>query len=455
MATVPSSAAPSGRGVERAAPLTALQWVIAAVAAIGFAFDSYVLLMAPLAVPPALSTLLGAPAASPIVNAWVGYMLYIPAVAGGIFGLLGGYLTDVFGRRRVLVWSVLLYAFSALLAGFSTSVGWLLFWRCCMFVGVCVEFVAAVAWLAELFPDPKQRESMIGYTQAFGSLGGVMVTTAYYLIVTYEAALPEVRGGHEPWRYTLMSGVIPAIPLIIIRPFLPESPIWREKKKAGTLKRPSFAEIFNPRFRRTTIVTTVMMACAYAAAFGAIQQAPRIVPGLLEVRSLPRLEQQQLAAGVQQFQEFGGLAGRIILAFLAVRILSRRRLLRIFQMPGLILLPLVFVFAPTTNLTLLRWGMFIVGLTTIAQFSFWGNYLPRVYPTYLRGTGESFAANVGGRMIGTSAALLTTQLVSSMPGESLPTRLAYACAVVGTMAYLINVAAGFWLPEPKSEELPD
>ena len=45
------------------------------------------------------------------------------------------------------------------------------------------------------------------------------------------------------------------------------------------------------------------------------------------------------------------------------------------------------------------------GFMTIAQFSFWGNYLPRVYPTYLRGTGESFAANVGGRMIGTSAAL--------------------------------------------------
>ena len=42
---------------------------------------------------------------------------------------------------------------------------------------------------------------------------------------------------------------------------------------------------------------------------------------------------------------------------------------------------------------------------TVAQFSFWGNYLPRVYPTHLRGTGESFAANVGGRMIGTSAAL--------------------------------------------------
>ena len=61
----------------------------------------------------------------------------------------------------------------------------LLFWRCCTFVGVCVEFVAAVAWLAELFPNPKQREAVIGYTQAFGSLGGVMVTGAYYLVVTY------------------------------------------------------------------------------------------------------------------------------------------------------------------------------------------------------------------------------------------------------------------------------
>ena len=60
----------------------------------------------------------------------------------------------------------------------------------------------------------------------------------------------------------------------------------------------------------------------------------------------------------------------------------------------------------------------MAGLLTVAQFSFWGNYLPRVYPTHLRGTGESFAANIGGRMIGTSAALLTTQLANVMPGAT-------------------------------------
>ena len=128
MATVQGAASPPR--------LTPVQWLICGIAALGFAFDSYELLMLPLIVRPALSELLRVPLTSPLVNEWVGFMLYIPAVAGGIFGLLGGYLTDLLGRRRVLVWSILLYAVSALAAGFSTSVGWLLFWRCCTFVGV-------------------------------------------------------------------------------------------------------------------------------------------------------------------------------------------------------------------------------------------------------------------------------------------------------------------------------
>ena len=438
-----------------AAPLTSTEWLICAIAALGFAFDTYELLMLPLIVRPALADLLNVPPANPLINEWVGVLFYVPALAGGVFGLLGGYLTDLFGRRRVLVWSILIYAFSALAAGFATSPQWLLFWRCGVFVGVCVEFVAAVAWLAELFPEPERRERVIGYTQAFGSFGGLMVTGAYYLAVTYGQSLPAIQGGHEAWRYTLMSGVIPALPLMIIRPFLPESPLWRQKKEAGTLRRPSFGELFQPQFRRTTIVTTLMMACAYAAAFGAIQQVPRIVPGLPEVRSLPRPAQEQTISAVQTFQEMGGLAGRVALGFLAARIVSRRRLLHLFQVPGMILLPLVFLGPATSNLTLLQWGIFALGFATIGQFSFWGNYLPRVYPTYLRGTGESFAANVGGRMIGTCAALVTTQLVSHMPGDSLPTQLAFAAALVGTVVYVVGFAASHFLPQPKAGDLPD
>jgi MFS family permease len=419
--------------------------------------------MLPLVIRPAVETLGGIPFGTPEYNQWRDLFFYVPAISGGVFGLLGGYLTDRFGRRRVLVWSILVYAFSAFGAGFATSLPMLLVLRSTTFIGVCVEFVAAVAWLAELFPEPKQREKVLGYTQAFSSLGGLMVSGAFVIIASNATSLPAIHGEHAPWRYILISGLIPAIPLIVIRPFLPESPIWKKKKTEGTLKRPSIAELFRPQLKKTTLVSTLMMAASFAVAFGAIQHTPQMVPGLLNLEGLDRTQRQQLvsqtAGTVQLFQEVGGLAGRFFLAFLVVRIASRRNLLRVFQVPGLILVPLVFIFAATSDLTLLKWGIFVAGFFTVAQFSFWGNYLPRVYPTHLRGTGESFAANVGGRMVGTSAALLTTLFATwaatFMPTGTAATHLAYAAAGVAFLVYLIGFIASFWLPEPKQEELPE
>src|SRR5690606_16357870 len=127
---------------------------------------------------------------------WVTALFYLPAIAGGIFGLLGGYLTDRLGRRRVLTWSILLYAFSAFAAGFSTNLYMLLFFRCLVFVGVWVEFVAAVAWLAELFDDPKRREGVLGFTQAFSSFGGLLVAVANGMAVAWSTGAPyELFGG--------------------------------------------------------------------------------------------------------------------------------------------------------------------------------------------------------------------------------------------------------------------
>jgi hypothetical protein len=434
--------------------LTATEWLICIIAAIGFAFDTYVLLMLPLIVGPALGELIHARPGTPAYADWVGFLFFVPAVFGGVFGLLGGYLTDLLGRRRVLTGSILLYAFATLASGYATDVYWLLAFRCVTFVGVCIEFVAATAWLAELFGDAKQRERVLGYTQAFGSAGGLLVTWVYYLCVTHADGLPTIYGAHAPWRYTLISGIIPAIPLIVIRPFLPESPIWREKKQAGTLKRPSLGELFAPAFGRTTIVTTIMFACSFGAAFGAIQHMPRIVPSIPEVAALPRAAQQQAVSVVQWYQEVGGLIGRVLLASLAVRIVSRRALLWIFQLPGLFVVPVVFFFAADATLAWAKWGIFLAGLFTVSQFSFWGNYLPRMYPTHLRGTGESFAANVGGRMIGTFAAWVTPRLATSLSGS--PGRqLAYAAALVGLIVYVGGVVASFRLPEPKREELPE
>ena len=482
--------------------LTTTQWLICGIAAIGFAFDIYELLMLPLIVKPAIAAL-SAPLVDELVRGgmsrpdamalwvpggeryveWARTLFFVPAIAGGVFGLLGGYLTDRLGRRRVLTFSILLYAFAACAAGFATTLPQLLFFRCLVFIGVCVEFVAAVAWLAELFPDHVQREKVLGYTQAFSSFGGLLVASANVIAAQLASSLPAIHGGHEAWRYTLISGVIPALPLILIRPFLPESPEWERKRQAGQLKRPSIRELFSPALARTTIVTTLVFAASYGIAFGAIQQLPQILGapnrGHVAVRAEaqaardnaaaaaqaagqpapaePRLRQvagnasDQAVAKVTFWQELGGLAGRFALALLAVAVVSRRMLLRIFQIPALLFVPLFFWWVSgslndASSLTLIKAGIFVAGFLTVAQFSFWGNYIPLVFPLHLRGTGESFAANIGGRVIGTAAAWITITLSESRPPD--PAKMAVVGAVVAGVYALAGTVLTQWLPEP-------
>jgi MFS family permease len=480
--------------------LTFTHWLILILAAIGFAFDIYAIIMAQFIVGPAMQELGGFSPQSPegkqALLLWRSLLVYIPALAGGIFGLLGGYLTDLFGRRRVLTGSILLYAFSAFFSGYSTSLLGLLILRSLTFIGVCVEFVAAVAWLAELFDNPHQRERVLGYTQAFSSFGGLLVAIAFGICARHSTSfwnlqmpsflnfLGEIKNGQAAWRYTLISGVIPAIPLILIRPFLPESPKWREKKEAGTLKRPSILELFAPAFRRTTIVTTLMFACSYGAAFGAIQHIPEMVKGLEDVRAATegkpppekaRIE-QQTAASYGKVQEVGGLVGRFLLALLVVRIVSRRALVRTFLVPGLVIFPLVFyafLLIPNTHffeldlesvylghfpVTTVSIGVFLAGLFAVAQFSFWGNYLPGVFPLHLRGTGESFAANIGGRAIGVGfwgvTNFLAYQVFANLPGGT-PQSFSYAAAVTGLFVFAAGLLLSFFLPEPKAGAMAD
>jgi hypothetical protein len=158
---------------------------------------------------------------------------------------------------------------------------------------------------------------------------------------------------------------------------------------------------------------------------------------------------------VQLYQELGGLAGRIALALLLLVAIRRGTLLRLFQVPGLIVIPFTYLYLFRHEPDLFPWGMAAAGFLTIAQFSYFGEYLPKVFPLHLRGTGGSFATNVGGRMLGTSAAFVTTTLVAPRLTGSTFEQVATAAAIVGTAVFLMGLAASFLLPEPAKEGMQD
>jgi len=494
-----SSPVPGG-----AAPLSAVtKWLVLAVAAIGFLFDTYELLMFPVIGAQALSQLLDVPASSDVVRLWTGRMLWIAALCGGVFGLLGGFLIDRLGRKTVMIGAILVYSFSPVAAAYSTELWQFVLFRCTTFIGVCVELVAAVTWLAELFADKRQRERAIGWTLACASVGGILVTEVFNEIVAYLRAHPQglswlTDAGIQPaaWRYTLLTGLVPGALILVLMPFVPESRVWKAKKVAGTLKRPRLGELFSPELRRTTIVTTLLSACGYAAAFGALQLGPSLmVPGLpradvaekrKEVAPAVKAAEERYAGAkkggdeaaikdarravakasepfdkaiqpvrgdLQRWQEIGGLVGRILFAILLVYV-SSKLLIRGFLLPGIVLFPVTYLVLYQGDYALFAAAYFLCGLVTIAQFSYVSEYLPKVFPVHLRGTGSGFATNVGGRMLGTMAAVLNTELLAPLFSGDNSQKVATAAAIIGTAVYALALGLSFLLPTPVEEEKP-
>lgn len=482
--------------------------LVLTIAAIGFLFDTYELLMFPVIGSNAIAELeYGkkvtslSPEEEEGVQLWAGRMQWIAALCGGGLGLLGGLLIDRLGRKNIMIASILAYSISPVAAAFSSALWHLILFRCTTFMGVCVEMVAAVTWLAELFEDKRTRELVIGWTLATASLGGLLVTIAYSSMVAAARSrslpnLPFPEGfmpDNVAWRFTLLTGLIPGAMILLLMPFVPESGVWKKKRQDGTLKRPSFGELFSGDLRRTTIITTILSACGYAAAFGAIQMTPLvIVRGLPDIVELTPKEVRSAEAkfrktqpgtperaeavknlvaareaaaeeletaenalrarrgNIQLWQEIGGLLGRILLAVLLLFVASRT-LIRLFLIPGILLFPLTYFQLVHMDYIIFAIAIFFCGLLTVAQFSFLSEFLPRVFPMHLRGTGGSFATNFGGRMLGTMAATLNTELLAGLFTGSRPMQVAAAAGVIGGAVYLIALLATFLLPHPHEE----
>ena len=427
--------------------LTRTESLVCLVAGLGFAFDLYESLMTALIVGPALGSLGHLTPGSPSFNHWVGLMFFVPAVVGGLFGLLGGYLTDASAAAGC---SPGASCSTPVLPSAPASPRRC---RCCSCSAA--RRSSACAWSSSppspgspsCFPSREQRERCWATRRPSTSLGGLLLGGAYFLAVTYADALPPLCGGHDAWRYTLLSGLIPALPLAVLRPFLPESPLWQQ---ARDQRRPSPGELWQPGTRRRLVVIIALVACTLSIPYGALQHVPRIVPGILHDTTATAREVQQVVSAVFTIQELGSVTGRLLFAALVIHVASRRRLLRWFAAPCLVACTAMAFVAVHEGVAVFAATVFCAQALFNGMHSFWGNYLPRVFPTRLRGTGESIALNLGGRVIAVTAALVTTQLANVTPGHVPALRLAYAAGITTTLVLVAAVVGSYWLASPRA-----
>ena len=152
---------------------------------------------------------------------WTGYLVAGASLGAAAGALIAGPLTDLFGRKTLLITDAAIYAVGALLSAFTVNVFMLLSSRTLIGLAIGADSAIATAYIAEF--APRERRGQLSIIQQWMITVGILVS--YLVAVVVLVALPHSAGGFD-WRFILGIGALPAIVAVALRSRMPESPRW-------------------------------------------------------------------------------------------------------------------------------------------------------------------------------------------------------------------------------------
>jgi SP family sugar porter-like MFS transporter len=178
------------------------------------------------------------------------------ALIGCILGVgVSGRFSAAFGRRRLLIFSALLFLASAVGTGAVSDYTWFILYRILGGIGIGIASNVSPMYIAEVSPA-SFRGRFVSINQLTIVLGILMAQTANWLIaddVLQGAGTEVIRAswnGQWGWRWMFWAEVVPALLFFLLMFFVPESPRWLAGKghydRAGNV----FARIGGQDFAR-------------------------------------------------------------------------------------------------------------------------------------------------------------------------------------------------------------
>jgi MFS family permease len=171
-------------------------------------------------------------------------------------GFIGGAMADRFGRKPLLMVTILVYSVGTLASGLSLGFWTLLAARAITGIGVGGEWAVAHALVGETVP-PGVRGRYGSYLQSGSAFARFFASMMGNLLA------PMIG-----WRLAFMLSAVPALLVVFIRREMPESDVWLLSVRDGVNKRLGYVaalgQMLGPALRKTTAlalsVTTFNMA---------------------------------------------------------------------------------------------------------------------------------------------------------------------------------------------------
>lgn len=405
------------------------RWMVLLAAFLGWMFDGMEMGIFPLVARPALLDMQATAGAmgEQFIQLWMGRITAFFLLGAACGGLVFGWLGDRFGRVRAMSISILCYSVFTGLIYFAREPWELGAFRFVAALGMGGEWSLGVALVMECWPE-KRRPLMAGVIGAAANVG-------YALIGLFGVLIP-IRPGS--WRWVMLIGATPALLTFFILLFVPESQRWQ----AAVQKTPSrpVREIFSPGLRKATLLAIAFASVALIGTWGSIQWLP-LWADQMAGSTLPKAK-----AYTQLLSASGAIVGCLVGAWFGQQI-GRRWAYFGLCFTSLLTCSVLFGRIQSYGLAFLV----LVGLAGAFTAAFYGwlpLYLPELFPTRVRATGQGLAFNFG-RVLAALGAWQMGELIGFFHKS-----YAYAGATI-TLVYLLGMICIWFAPETKGKPLPE
>lgn len=477
--------------------------MLALVAALlGWMFDGFEMGLFPVISRPALTELLSRdnPYSSAelegLIGSWNGIVIagFLMGAAAG--GVLFGWLGDRIGRVKAMSLSILTYALVSGMGAFADSAWQIVLVRFVAALGMGGEWSLGVALVMEVWGG-RSRSLLAGLIGAAANAGYALVALLSLGLGSFRVFLDEIgfSSSWVEWRLLMLCGILPALLTFFIRQFVPESHVWEQEKKRGTTSAWATKDLYGVLFGvaacwgiiylwsnpfstplRLAGTAGALVASGLGYLYPVIRYVARSDTTKDEGRQiLRRMLLAALLSGIpllgtwaavqwaptwadqisQKLPTAKGLtqlcsaSGAIVGGLLGARLGEWWGRRSAYLLLCALSLGSVWLFYQCNH----AFGsqflilVFVMGACTAAFYGWLPLYLPELFPTKVRATGQGFGFNFG-RILAAIGALQTGAIMSHFQGG-----YPQACSIMGSI-YLLGIVAIYLAPETKNQPLP-